>query len=778
MKQKTVISSGATLLSLVAVVAAQAPAQSVQDAAPGQVFTTVKSTPQAPTPTNGKTTPTIVNGVLQIPGQPGVRVGVRGGPPVPVPAKPPKPPWQEFKLDKKATLLLDFTDANPDMILTIFSHASGITIVKDPSLKTTLTVQSAKAVHLNEAFAILNTVLKLNGYELQKDGDLLVAGKKLPPPAPAPMPMPMPAPQPAAPTEEKSVVKFYPLTFANASTVAKVINEVFSQQQLESIVQQLQQGGGFQGGQPQFGRPQGPSAPKVVRASSEDYSNTVIVNAPEANQKDVENLIKKIDITTETPLESQIFRLNYVTVDEVVDAIKDVLTSNAPTGRGGAKPSNNDQNNQFYYYRGYGQSNSSTTAGGQSAIAVKQTNSVIVTATKANMEIVKKLVASLDSESNYVGTTSVIHLENAKATDVATLLNTAFTKRKDQNQNDNPYFFVYSDSPDQGKKTDVTTDLDEQGRIVNVRDLTGKVNIVADPNTNSLVVVTLPSNLKLIRKVVDAIDVVSEQVMIETIIVEANLDKTTKLGVEWNFLQNSVLGNKNVTATGNQDFGLQSTTPLPQGFRYTLTAADYKAFVNLLQSNSRYKILDTPRIFTSNNVKAKIDVSQLYPYTLNSQTSNVSTGIIATNDYKTIGVVLNVTPRITAAGEVSMDVDQTADDLQGLSTSGAPIINHREAQTTASVKDGDTILLGGIIRNNLTSSESKIAILGDLPLIGHLFQSSSKQNTQTELMVFMTPHIVKTPAGAVKIRELSEKDLSPSSREALDKIIAKDKLKG
>lgn len=93
------------------------------------------------------------------------------------PAEAPKPVWQQFKLDPKRTLYLDFTDASADMILSLFSRTSGITIIKDPSFKMPLTLNSAKAVNLDDAFEILNTALDLNGYELQKRGKLLVVGK-------------------------------------------------------------------------------------------------------------------------------------------------------------------------------------------------------------------------------------------------------------------------------------------------------------------------------------------------------------------------------------------------------------------------------------------------------------------------------------------------------------------------------------------------------------------------------------------------------------------------
>jgi general secretion pathway protein D len=672
--------------------------------------------------------------------------------------KPAKPPWQQFKLNPKSKLFLDFTDSNPDMVLSIFSRTSGITILKDPAFKIPLTVTSAKSVGLNEAFEILNTVLEMHQYELQKKGNLMVVAKKQPP---APPMQAGPPPQP--PQEEKVVLKVYHLKNAGASTVAKVINEVYSQQALEQMVQQLQQGGGFGGPPMGMGMPGRPQPPKVVRASSDDYSNAVVVNAPEKFQPDIEKLVEELDKTAETPLNSEVFRLKHVAVDEVIDAIRDVLEANAPTGRG-AKRSQDNPNPFMGFYNPFG-SQRNTTAGSQTAVMVKQTNSIIVSATPENLETIRKLIAEMDSEAGYVGTTFVVKLENAKATDVADLLNKAFTERRD-NGFDNPFFFIYSDSFSDRNKSEIKTDITEDGRVVNVRDLTGKVNIMADPNTNSLIVVTLPSNMKLIQSIIDQIDRVSEQVMIETVIVEANLDKTTKLGVEFNFLQ----GSGNVTNFGSSNFGLGNSLAPLEGFRYTLQGPDYRVFLNALQNDTRFKVLSTPRIFTSNNVKAEINVSQQVPYITSQQSATVG-GLITQYDFKNVGVVLNVTPRITAAGEVSMEVTQSADDLQGFTDFNAPIINHRQASTTATVKDGETIVLGGIIRNTTNLTEKKIPLLGDLPLIGQLFRSTTRGQGQTELMVLLTPRIVRTNAEAQRLRQEQTERLSKPSQDALNKIV-------
>ena len=679
------------------------------------------------------------------------------------PTPPPPPPWKQFPLNSKTTLFLDFTESSPDMVLSMFSRTSGITIVKDPSFKSPLTVTSAKNVHLGDAFEILNTVLGLNGYELQKAGHLLVVGKKAPPAPPAPPPGPPPGPAPAPPANDAAVVRVYDLKNANAPEVARVINEVFTPQQLETIMQQLQNGGGMPPGGPggpgfRGGPGGGQAPPKIVRASYDEYSNKVVVNAPPKYQDDVKKLIDDLDKSTAAPLESKVFHFVYVDADEAADAINDALTANAPLGRGAGKQEQQQQN--FFYYNPYGDSNQKK-AGGQSAISIKASNSVIVSATHDNMDLVKELVDSLDKPTTFIGTTFVMHLQYAKATDVATLLNSAFTARKDNSQQDNPFFIFYSDMNDPNRKKGPTKDYDDQGHLVNVRDLTGKVNVIADPNTNNLVVVTVPSNLPLIQKIIDQIDKVASQVMIETVIVEANLNKETKLGVEFNFLNGNATGsNSNVVQT----YGIQGSTPAPTGLAYTLTGTQYKAFLNAVQNDNRFKVLDTPRIFTSNNIKATIDVSTKVPYITSQSSAVLGAGLISNYSFLPVGVILTVTPRVTASGEISMDIDQSADDLQGYTSYNAPIVNHREATTTVSVKNGDTVILGGIIQHNKTRNVSKIPILGDIPFLGALFRSTDDIDQDIELMVLMTPRVVNSPEEAQKIREEELKKLSNESQ--------------
>src|SRR5579862_4761943 len=118
-----------------------------------------------------------------------------------------------------------------------------------------------------------------------------------------------------------------------------------------------------------------------------------------------------------------------------------------------------------------------------------------------------------------------------------------------------------------------------------------------------------------------------------------------------------------------------------------------------------------------------------------------------------------------------MDVDQPANDLQGYTSFNAPIVNQRTASTTVSVKDGETVILGGIIRNQVTSTVKKIPLLGDIPILGELFKSTSKDNTKTELMVFLTPHVVRNPDEAKGLREDQMKEMSKDAQKTIKNAI-------
>jgi general secretion pathway protein D len=759
-----------------------------------------------------------------------------GGPPA-VPA------WEQFKLNPKTTIKLDFKNASIDSIISFFQKQAGITIVKDPTLTGPITVTSAKAVPLKEAFQILSATLNLKGYEFAKEGKLMLLRKKNQNPGGGFDPsriMSMMGQNGGSPFGEQPVpkLKVYPIKYANASQVARVVNEVFLgvQQNQNPFANMFGGGGGAtmimggRGGQPgrfgnfnpaMFQRP-GQQAP-TVRASSDDFSNSVIINAPDKEQKEVEALIRQIDKETDEPQISRVIKLEFANATDLAPVVQNVLVSNAPRGRGGVTNQNTDPMQRFQQAMRLG---SAQAAFGQ-VVADTRTNSLVVTATPQNIELVEQVVKQLDTEVEFENTTFVFPLSNAKASDVAQIITQAFGQRQvagqnfrggqfgnqmggqnrnNQNRNNqnraggarglggeviDPDKEVGLETTDEGElQTNVAVAQgfqfmgggggqnraaqqparDQSGRIINVRELQGQISAIPDPNTNSIIVVATPENAEVIRNILDQLDKIPEQVMIETIIVEATLDSSDKLGVEWNLVQNNVFKPGN-TGTAGTDFGLGTAAGTDrQGFKYTLSGGDLSGFIQALKTDQKFQVLSTPRIFTSNNVQAEINISQSVPYILSSRQD--ANGAFTYNyTFQDVGIILTVTPRITTNGYVTMEVTQTANELQGFTSFNAPIVNQRQADTTVSVKDGETIILGGIIRNTVNSTVKKLPLLGDLPILGNLFKSTSKQNVKTELLVFLSPRVVRDPGEARKLREDGEKGMSPETKKALEGVL-------
>jgi general secretion pathway protein D len=755
----------------------------------------------------------------------------------------PNEPWKKFKLNPKTRMKLDFKNANVDMVLSLFSKTSGVTIVKDPSLTGPITITSAKPLPLNDAFEVLSATLKLKGFELTDQGKMMIirntnsrnnqggrggGGGGFDPSSISPEMM-------QQFMGGNSVLKVYPIQYANAAQVARVLNDVFAQAQdpMQQFLQQMmQQGGNRNQPQGRGGRPQGfggggfggrgGTSGQTVRASSDDFSNTVIVNAPQSQQASIESIIKQIDKQTEQPLSPKVFKLEFAIAQDISAAVQNVLTANAPRGRGGS--GNQQVPIEQRFQAAFRLGNAQAAFG--SVVAEPRTNSLIVTATDDNLKLVESVIKELDVDIKMESTTFVFPLMNARADQIAQLMNQAFGARTGTNRTNtggtrttgtntgrnnqqprnnggggggfgggtsemgmtqaeleailaNPDIdngtletnvavqqggFFGGGGQQNRPATQQSTGRDAQGRLVPTRDLTNQITVIPDQNTNSLIVVTSPENLELIRQIFAQLDKIPEQVMIETLIVEATLDSSTKLGVEWDFSSNKAgLGHE-----GGTGFGVGNANPEREGFKYTIAGNDFSVFVNALKTDQKFHVLSTPRIFTSNNSEASINISQRVPYVLSSR-EDPNGNLTFTYAFQDVGIVLTVTPRITSNGYVTMDINQQANDLQGFTSFNAPIINQRQADTTVSVKDGETIILGGIIRNTISATTKKVPLLGDIPLLGELFKSTDKQNVKTELLVFLTPRVVRDPEEAKKLREEQLKNLSKQTKESVNK---------
>ena len=770
-------------------------------------------------------------------------------------------PWGD-KLNTKRRVQLSFRNSSIDAIIAYYQNVSGVTIVKDPGLTGTLTLSSAKPVSLDEAFSILNETLKLKGYQMELRNGLLVVRKQQDNRGGSNGINIGPIGGDTGGTDNQSSLRTYPINFANASQIARVINSVFADSgnsnfggfggrpfgdiggtdvDLDPAIQGF--GGGGQGGRGgqggnrggfggqggnqngrggfNFGR--GGQTTTLVHADYDDYSNTVIVSAPERFQSQVNTLIRSLDKTTENPVSTKTYLLKYTSATTAASVVTSVLNANVPRGKGGATTGQTQGTNGFFSaLRGQ-------TAGAGTAVADSRTNALVVTATPDNIKIVDQVVKELDTNVPIESTTFVLPLNNARADDVATLIQNAFGTRTGLNgartttnntnrnttntratttntnnrngqrtqlagtdlelalqdpnaesgelatsvgvtQGFGQGFFGQNNNGNRtGTNTQQTQGFLPNGEVVNTRDLSNQVTVVADTNTNSLIIVTAPEYAEIVKRIVDQLDKIPQQVLIETVIVEASLTASDKLGVTF---QSSNDGNTASSIGGvfnNVGSTVTTTNTSNEGFQYSITGKNYNIFLNALKQDSKFQVLATPKIFTSNGVQAEINISQSIPYITNSIT-DVNGNISYQYAFQDVGVVLTVTPRITSNGYVSMDVTQTANDLQGYTSFNAPIVNQRSAETTVSVKDNNTVILGGIIRKDLTTDVRKIPLLGDIPVLGQLFRSNVKSNVKTELLVFLTPRIVNSAEDADRLRRENEQKVSPETRRNINEF--------
>ncbi|OPX31000.1 MAG: hypothetical protein B1H08_00025 [Candidatus Omnitrophica bacterium 4484_171] len=298
---------------------------------------------------------------------------------------------------------------------------------------------------------------------------------------------------------------------------------------------------------------------------------------------------------------------------------------------------------------------------------------------------------------------------------------------------------------------------DVQGAIR--RALTPRGRLTFDARTNTIVITDAQSNLVALEKIVKALDTITPQVLIEAKIIETDLGVTDKLGINWN-IQASAAGSKRPMTwptTGHSDNKyLKSSTldfPTPGSTLFTfgtLDASSLSATLDAILTDTHTKILSMPKITTMDNNTATIDVITEDPvpdYTYNSDTGAWE---INGYDWKKYGVTLEVTPQINKEGfvtltvkpKVSEKVDDKIFTSSGGTTATVPILNTQTTSTKVMIKDGETLVIAGLIRDKVINVTNKVPLLGDIPVLGYLFRHKNKTTEKKNLMIFITPRIV------------------------------------
>jgi len=268
---------------------------------------------------------------------------------------------------------------------------------------------------------------------------------------------------------------------------------------------------------------------------------------------------------------------------------------------------------------------------------------------------------------------------------------------------------------------------------------TGTIRIVPEDNTNSLLIMASPSEFGTIESALKRLDIPAQQVLIEASLAEVTLTKELQYGVQWSYLTSHGPIVQSQTGQISQQF---------PGLSYLFTGSqNIQAVLNTLETLTKVRVLSSPKLLVLNNREANLQIGEEVPIATQSAVGTITPNAPIVNSvaYRDTGVILHMTPRVNQNGLVQLDIEQEVSDVAPTTTSGinSPTINQRKISTTVSARSGETIALGGLISENVTKTKSGVPFLSAIPVLGALFGSHSTDNERTELIVLITPHIIR-----------------------------------
>jgi type II secretory pathway component GspD/PulD (secretin) len=350
-----------------------------------------------------------------------------------------------------------------------------------------------------------------------------------------------------------------------------------------------------------------------------------------------------------------------------------------------------------------------------------RTNSLLVGGTQHYVDLVSQIIESLDSSTADERKTEVYRLRNSQAQEIATSVRNFLDQERQR----------------------MTQILGTEAVGTAQRLLEREVAIVAEPVSNNLLISANPRYFDQIKKLITQLDQPQPQVLIQVLLAEVTLGSQLDLGVEWTYTGSS--GN-NKFRTGT-DFGVLDQVSKSGGFSTAVTGSDYTFLLRALENDGRLEVLSRPQILTADNKPASINIGQRIPLITDSRVTERGDTINSFR-YEDVGVNLSVTPRISSDGFVKMEIGTTnsavsSSTVEINASATVPIINQRRATTTVSVQSGQTVIIGGLIATLDDTRIKKMPLLGDIPVLGLLFQSRTKVTDRKELLILLTPQVVK-----------------------------------
>lgn len=607
---------------------------------------------------------------------------------------------------------VNLKDTDIQELIKFVAEATETTIVVDPAVKGRVKVVSSKPVSRSELYDLFLSILEVHGYTAVRSGGVVrvIQNKDA-----RSAPVSVRDPEGGAASDEY-VTQVMRLENISAAKLIPVLR---------------------------------PLVPQQAHMAAYAPSNAIIISDVAANIERIAAIIQRMDRSAVQ--ETEMIKLRYGVAGDVVEMLN-ALNRKAAGGEGAESET--------------------------LIVADKRTNSILVSADELERARINRLVRFLDSPQEQTGNVKVIYLEYAKAEEVAEVLSR-----------------VVQNVRRQGAGEGGTTSRSGDGPTIE-----------ADPGTNALIITADTDEMAAMESVISRLDIRRAQVLVEAIIVEMEVRDGQDLGLQWLFANEDGFYGSSInpddararriagailpsdsedgsggTTTGDFNVGalagaLAQSPGLSLGWGVVDDDLSMTVILNALREQSNANILSTPSLLTLDNQEAYITVGQNVPFVTGSYTSTgASDG--AQNPFQTIerenvGITLTVTPHINEGNAVVLDISQEVSSLSNTSAvlqASDLITNERILQTKVLAADKSTVVLGGLIKDDVQDGSQKVPLLGDIPLLGRLFRTDATSVVKTNLLIFIRPTIIRDDqqlhgATAEKYRYIRDQQLDRQQR--------------
>lgn len=533
----------------------------------------------------------------------------------------------------------------------------------------------------------------------------------------------------------------------------------------------------------------GPNA-KIV---SYPPTNTMIITDTGANIRKMYRIMQELDVASPRST-MEIYTLSHATAAEVKGIIETLYGTTAgadepaaPTSR--TRPTRSTRPGAERRPTTPAAGNSPETAGEQpkfiaQVIDDERTNSLIILANEDGHAAVRELIAKVDVDVDPQGEIHVVYLEHAKAAEVATVLASlseggaraaAGAQRRTNprtGQPAAPASPATRTTPARGAAgvPEPAGDGDDSGGALAAFD--SGMRIAADEATNSLVIIANNEDFRVVESVIMKLDIERKQVFVDAVILELSSEDTLSLGLAAHLPQQpsaeaagfigAQLGASSLGLTPDALTGLAIGVFGPTLEVAGLAIPAFGVVLNALKTSGSTNIVSNPSLMTMDNEEATIVVGRKIPFPTTSGLNNLGQPVTSFQR-EDVAITMKIIPRINSSNYVTLEievevqeVEESAQNAAVLAAGGGFITSQRKVDTVALVADNETMVIGGLVGTTEGSGETKVPILGDIPLIGALFRSNSSNERKTNLMVFLTPHIVDEPDDMIEIQRVKE----------------------